>query len=83
MFFSILNFDFIYLLNSREGVKEGEREGEKQCVRGTLVVALRTPPAGDLAPGMRPDWELNWQPLSSKASAQSTEAHQPGLNFKG
>ena len=38
------------------------------------------PLPGDLArnPGMRPDWEANWQPLGSQAGAQSTEPHQPG-----
>ena len=55
--------------------KEG-REGEKhQC-----VVASHAPPTGDMAhnPGMCPDWELNWRPSGSQASAQCTEPHQPG-----
>ena len=30
-------------------------------------------------PAMCPDWKLNRGPLGSKASAQSTEPHQPGL----
>ena len=36
---------------------------------------------GDLAcnPGMYPDWESNQQPFGSRAGAQSTEPHQPGL----
>ena len=60
----------------RERGREGEREGEKhQC-----VVDSRVPPPGDQAhnPGMCPDWEPNWQPFGSQASAQSTEPHQPG-----
>ena len=58
---------------------EGERKGEKhQC-----VVASRMSSTGDLAhnPGMCPDWELNWQPFSLQARAQSTELHQPGPIF--
>ena len=31
-------------------------------------------------PGMCPEWESNWQPFGSQASAQSTEPHQPGQN---
>ena len=53
--------------------------GEKhQC-----VVASGAPPAGHLAhnPGMCPDWELNWRSFGSQAGTQSTEPHQPGLNF--
>ena len=72
-FISFLNFlDFIHLFLERG---EGrEKEGEKH--QG--VVASCAPPTGDLArnPGMCPDWELNWQPFSSQASAQSTEPHQ-------
>ena len=57
--------------------REEEREEEEhQC-----VVASCTPPTGDLAhnPGMCPDWESNGPPFVSKAGAQSTEPHQPGL----
>ena len=56
--------------------REVEREGEKhQC-----VVASHAPPTGHLAhnPGMCANWELNWGPFHSQASAQSTEPHQPG-----
>ena len=44
------------------------------------MVASCTPPAGDIArnPGVCPDWELNQQPFSSQAGAQSTEPHEPG-----
>ena len=60
--------------------KVGEREREKhQC-----VVASRMPPTRDLAHnlGMCPDWESNWQPSGSQASAQSTEPHQPGPSWE-
>ena len=38
------------------------------------------PPTRDMAlnPGMFPDWELNQRPFDLQASAQFTEAHQPG-----
>ena len=68
--FVLLKILFIYFQ------RKGEREGEKhQC-----VVTSHMPPAGDLArnPGMCPDWESNWKPCGSQASAQSTEPHQPG-----
>ena len=47
-------------------------------MRGCLLCAL----SGNLAciPGMCPDWESNQRSFGSQASAQSTEAHQPGLN---
>ena len=69
---------FIYLKILERG-REGEREGEKhQC-----VVASHAPPTGDLAhnPGMCLDWESNWQPSGSQASAQSTELHHRGYFF--
>ena len=59
------------------------KEGEKhQCVRETTVGCLSHAPTGHPAckPGMCPDWESNWWPLSSQASTQSTE-HQPGHFF--
>ena len=68
-----------YLFIFRERGRKGEREGEKhQC-----VIASHTPLTWDLAcnPGMCPDWESNWQPFGSQAHAQSTELHQPELNF--
>ena len=73
---SFINF-LIFIL--REKGREGERVGEKhQC-----VVASHMPPTRDLDhnPGMCPDWESNWQPFGSQASAQSTEPHQPELDF--
>ena len=41
------------------------------------------PPTGNLAhnPGMSHDGELNQQPFSLQAGAQSTEPHQPGLKI--
>ena len=76
-----VNFFFLrfYLLIFRERGREGERDGQKhQC-----VVASRAPQSGDLAhnSGMCPDWESNQQPFGSQACAQSTEPHQPGLNW--
>ena len=40
-------------------------------------------PTGHLAynPAMCPDWDLNWRPFSSQASAQPTEPHQPEQFF--
>ena len=69
---------FIYLSISRETGREREKEGEKhQC-----VVASHTPTRNPACnPGTCPDWELNWRPFGSEASAQSTEPHQPGLNM--
>ena len=75
--FYFIYFLRFYLFIFRERGREGDRKGEKyQC-----VVASHVPPTGDLArnPGMCPDWESNWWPLGSQASAQSTEPHQPGL----
>ena len=69
--------DFIYLFLERG--REGEREGEKhQC-----VVASHTPPTGGLAHNLDkcPHWELNQRPLGLQAGTQSTEPHQPGLNW--
>ena len=40
---------------------------------------LSRTPTGD--PGMCPDWESNWQPFGSQVDTQSTEPHQPGLDF--
>ena len=74
-------FKRFYLFISKEGGREGEREGEKhQC-----VVASFAPTIGDLAhnPGMCPEWESTWQPGQEleQASAQSTEPYQPGLHM--
>ena len=69
-----------YLFIFIEKGREGERAGEKhQC-----VVASCAPPTADLAHNsvMCSDWESNWRPFGSQASAQSPEPHQPGLHFK-
>ena len=72
LFFKIL---FIFRGKGREGGREGEKH---QC-----MVASHVSPTGDLAcnPGMCPDWESNQPPFALQAHAQSTELHQPGLNF--
>ena len=75
-------FFFLILFIFTESGREGEREREKhQC-----VVASHMAPTRDLAcnPGMCPNWELNQWLVSSQASVQSTEPHQPGpfISFK-
>ena len=58
-----------------------EREGRKRERKTSMCGCLLHAPAGDLAhnPGMRPDRELNQQPVGSQAGTQSTEPHPPGL----
>ena len=78
--------DFIYLFLERG--REGKREGEKHHVWLPLTCpVLGTWPSTQKEisqlkrvsqPGMCPDWESNLRPFGSQASAQSTEAHQPG-----
>ena len=58
-----------YLFIFREA-KEREREEEKTAMCGCL---LRAPYWGPgLQPRHVPNWESNWQPFGSQASAQST-----------
>ena len=61
---------------------EGEKEGEKhQC-----VVASHMPPAGDnlaRSPGMCPDWESKWQPLSLAGVAQWIECRSVNQRVVG
>ena len=47
-------------------------------------VASYTPPTEHLAhnPGMRPDWELNWQPFGLQAGTQSTEPQISSFQLK-
>ena len=44
---------------------------------------LTCPLLGGLAqnPGLCPNWELNLQPFSLQASAQSIEPYQPGIPY--
>ena len=60
-----------------------DENGERMRGKYHSVVASCTPPPRDLAhnPGMCPDWESNQQPFGLQAGAQSTEPHQPGLEF--
>ena len=74
------DFDFFlrfYLFIFRERGREEERE------RINVLVASRVPSTGDLTrnPGMCPDWKSNLQPFGLQVDAQSTEPHQPGLDF--
>ena len=72
IFLKIL-FIYLFIYFQREG--NGGKEGNIN-----VWLPLARPLLGDLActSGMCPDWESNWQPLGSQASAQSTEPHQPG-----
>ena len=73
---SLLLFFFFKILFWGGGYRGTKRGREHQC-----VVASHVPPTGDQAcnPGVCPNWKSNLQPFSSKAGAQSTEPHQPGL----
>ena len=60
----------------------GERERNKDVPeKHSHQLPLARPQLEDLAgrPGVCPDWELNWRPLSSQAGTQSTEPHQAAL----
>ena len=59
---------FIYLFSGRGEGMEKERERNTDW-----LPVVRT-----CNPGMCPDWESNWQPFGSQASAQFTEPQQPG-----
>ena len=73
---SLFKKDFIYLFLERE-------EGRKRGRETSMCVAACAPPTGDLAcnPGLCPDWELNRRPFALWSGTQSTEPHQPGLNY--
>ena len=63
-----------------------EEKGGRKMERNISVwLPLTCPSPGDLTynPGMCPDWESNWHPFGSQASAQSTEPHQSGQKFCG
>ena len=69
------DFYLFIFLNRGEGREKNIDVQEKH-----RLVASRTPPIGALAhnPGMCPDRELNRQPFSLQASAQSPEPHSQG-----
>ena len=67
---------FIYF--QREG-RDGEWERNINVWETHQSVAPRKPLTGD--PAYYPAWESNQQPWSLKASTQSTEPHQPGLDY--
>ena len=79
IFFKIFKFTF-----RERGWEEKERERNISVQEIHQSVVSRMPPTDDLAhnPGFCPDWELNWQPFSQQASAQSTEPYQPGQRRK-
>ena len=68
------NILFIYFL---------QRGREKERERNICVWLPLVHPIGDLVcnPGKCPDQESNQRPFGSHASAQSTEPHQPGLQY--
>ena len=73
LFFFFFKRFYLFIFRERKGWrKRGRETSECGC--------LCAPPTGDLArnPGTCPDWESNWRPFGSQASAQSTEPHQPG-----
>ena len=79
LFYFIFIFKGFCLFIFRQREREGKRKGEKyQCVVASCML-----PTEDLAcnPGLCPDWESNWQPFGSQASAQSTEPHQSRPHF--
>ena len=75
IFFSFIFFKILFLERGEGRQKERQKH---QC-----VVASHSPHTGDLAcnPGMCPDWASNQRPFGLQAGAQSTEPHQPGLNY--
>ena len=80
---SLSNFNFlkIFYLFIYLFIVGGGRKRERNS--NQYVVASCVPPPGNLAwnPGMCPDWESNQRPFGLQAGAQSTELHQPGLEF--
>ena len=74
----------IYLFSERGEGREKERERNTDVQETHRLAASQIPTTRDLAgnPGIGPDWKLNQRPFSLQAGTQSTEPHQPGLNFK-
>ena len=74
--FTNLGFLRFYLFFERGERREKERERNI-----TVWLPLARPLLGTwhTTQACVPDWESNWRPFSSQASAQSTEPHQPGL----
>ena len=52
-------------------------EGKEKEKETSMCGHLSSAPCWGPGP-VCPDWELNWWPLGSQASTQSTELHQPG-----
>ena len=87
IFLTFLFFkDFIYLLLERGEGTEKEKERNSSVQEIYQLVASHTPsPNWGIWPATQahacPDWESNLQPFGLKASAQSTEPHQPGKDI--
>ena len=62
---------YLFLEGGEKREKERERNMDVQEIH--LLVASRTPPAGDMAcnPGMCPVWELSWRSLDSQAALKA------------
>ena len=69
--------DFIYLFWERGEGREKEREWNINV--WSPLAPLHQGPG--LQPSYAPDWESNQQLFGSQAHAQSTELHQPGLQY--
>ena len=70
--------DFIYLFLERGEGREKEKDRNSNVWLPLVCPLLGTwPPTQACAL----DWELNRQSFGSQAGTQSTEPHQPGLDF--
>ena len=85
---AIVNFSDVSWLNFYSFFKDylfifrGEGR-EKERERNINVSLPLTRPLLGTSPATQAcaDWGLNWLPFGSQACTQSTEPHQPGLNF--
>ena len=81
--FIYLFFRFYLFIFRERGGREKERERNIEVWEKHQLAVSCGPPTGDLAcnPGMCPDWESNHWPFGSQADTESTEPHQPRLDF--
>ena len=77
-FFRFFKKDFYYFIFRQRGRERGEKERNI-----SVWLPLMCPPLGNLAchPDMCPDRESNQRPFGLQTSTQSTELHQPGLEY--